>query len=112
MNKDWVFEKTIEVTKNQKQILAQCRTCQKLFELPDPPACDTCQIAVDLCVHGIACEDCSYRLILEWIKEGNLKQGILSTEQLDQIKAILKERFKQEVYEEGGYLRVREVKDA
>lgn len=108
MNKDWFFEKSLEV-KSQKTILAQCRACQKLFELPEPPPCDTCQITLDLCAHGVACEECSYRLILEWIKQGNLKKGALLEEQLARISEVLKEKFKQEVYEEGGYLRVREV---
>jgi Fe-S cluster biogenesis protein NfuA len=33
----------------------------------------------------------------------------LLEEQLARISEVLKEKFKQEVYEEGGYLRVREV---
>jgi len=111
MNKDWTFGKTIEITKDQKQILAQCRTCQKLFELPNPPACDTCQLPLDLCTHGLACESCSYRLILERIKEGSLKKGALPEEYLTRIKEALRVKFKQEVYEEGEYLRVKEVHD-
>lgn len=112
MNKDWFFEETIRVKNNQNTILAQCRHCQEFLELPDLPACPTCQIAMDLCSHGIACEKCSYSLILEWIKEGNLQKGDLSVEQLTKIRTVLKARFNQEVYEEGGYLRVKEVKNA
>ena len=36
----------------------------------------------------------------------------LATEQLATIKAVLKARFGQEVYEEAEYLRVKEVKHA
>ncbi|CAI2196241.1 11211_t:CDS:2, partial [Funneliformis geosporum] len=39
---------------------------------------------------------------------GNLHKGALPREQLARIKEVLKARFKQEVYEEKGYLRVRE----
>jgi len=106
MTKDWRFGQPIKV-KNQKPILAQCRHCQEFLAVPDLPACPTCQIALDLCAHGIACEKCSYALILAWIKEGNLQKGELATEQLATIKAVLKARFSQEVYEEAGYLRVR-----
>jgi hypothetical protein len=102
-----VFGKSI-IVNNSKSILAQCRHCQEFLEIPDLPNCPTCQIALDLCIHGIACEKCSYSLILERIKEGNLQKGDLPPEQLAKIKQVLKEKFKQEIYEEKGYLRVKE----
>ena len=110
MNKDWFFGKTFQVSK-QKTILAQCRSCEKLLKMPPLPTCSTCQLPLDLCAHGIACQECSYKLILAWVKEGNLKKGALSEEELKEFKAILKEKFNQELYEEGEYLRVKEIKD-
>jgi len=110
MNKDWSFGKTFSVAKQQKTILAQCRSCEKLFNFPSW-ACETCSLPIDLCAHGIACQECSYKLILAWVKEGNLKKGVLSEEELKEFKALLKEKFNQELYEEGEYLRAREVKD-
>jgi hypothetical protein len=47
--------------------------------------------------------------MLEWIKEGNLQKGALSNEQLARINEVLRKQFKQEVYEEEGYLRVRGI---
>ncbi|CAG8546420.1 9936_t:CDS:2, partial [Gigaspora rosea] len=44
------------------------------------------------------------KLNVETAKKGNLQKGALSTEKLTEIKA----RFQQEVYEQEGYLRVRE----
>jgi hypothetical protein len=49
--------------------------------------------------------------MLEWIKEGNLQKGALTNEQLARINEVLRKKFKQEIYEQGGYLKVREVNE-
>jgi len=89
--KDWFSNLPLTLS-NEEIITVQCRNCKDFFKISYPPSCPECKIALDLCQHGLACLNCSYSLLLKWIKEGNLKQGDLPTEQLTEIKKTLKEK--------------------
>ena len=47
--------------------------------------------------------------MINWIKQENLQKGALTNEQLARINEVLRKQFKQEVYEQGGYLKVRKI---
>jgi len=82
---EWKFEKPIIVEGKENKFTIQCRECKDFFLVPARPLCDDCRVYIDICNHGIACINCTPRLILKWIQEGNLKKGDLSAEQLDKM---------------------------
>jgi hypothetical protein len=62
---------------------------------------------MDLCKHGVACINCSRKLMLEWIREGNMKSRDLP--QLEAVKKMIWDEYKLEVFvNEEGYLEIKE----
>ena|ERR1700722_11943194 len=107
-NKEWTVGKPIEIKgKKDSGFVVQCSNCNGNVIFPnEPPNCPNgCLERMDLCKHGIACQDCSNKLIVEYIKEGNMKA---EGEQLKQIKAMVKRVHKKEVIVNAdGYLEIK-----
>ena len=111
-NKD-SFEYTVEkpiFIKGEKgeEFTVRCSECNDYFAFPkEPPICSGgCGERIDICKHGISCWKCSRKLMLEWIREGNMKVGEALS--LEEIKKMIKDECGLEVYvNENGYLAIK-----
>lgn len=98
----------IQVKENNALESFRCRNCQKDFVLPLIPFCQKCQVDVDTCQHGLACLDCSWKIILVEIKSGNLKADNLPSTQIEHIQKNIQERFQKELYiDKDEYCRIK-----
>jgi hypothetical protein len=90
------------------EVAVQCAECKKTVIFPNtPPDCDRCLERMDKCKHGVACMECSNKLMVEWIREGNMR--VDDTPQLEVIQKMVKRRWGLEVFiNDKGYLEIKE----
>jgi len=96
---NYYLEKSLVVPSQGSEIkVARCCKCKQFFLIPTLPFCPECQNYMDNCQHGLACTDCSWKIIWSEITLGHLRIDALTSLQIQEIQKSILQKFQQEVY--------------